>query len=67
MQTPKPNYTFAMSKLSNVSSVYKGFKFDYAFGFVLFCNVDMEDGSGDWSGSASCMQEAMDMVDELIG
>jgi hypothetical protein len=56
-----------MSKLSNVSSVYKGFKFDYAFGFVTFCNEDMEDGSGDWSGSASCMQEAMDMVDELIG
>jgi len=54
------------SNTSNASLNYKGFTFDYEFGLVTFCNQDLEDGSGDWSGSASCLKEAIEMIDEMI-
>lgn len=44
---------------------YKGFEFDYQQGFITFCNPDMEDGSGDWSGSASTLEDAYEMIDEM--
>jgi hypothetical protein len=44
---------------------YKGFKFDYDQGFITFYHPDMEEGNGDWSGSASCMEDAMEIIDEM--
>lgn len=54
----KINYSLHMEN-------YKGFKFDYDQGFITFYHPDMEEGNGDWSGSASCMEDAMEMIDEM--
>jgi hypothetical protein len=36
-----------------LTTTYKGFKFDYQQGHVVFHHPDVEEGNGDWSGSAS--------------
>jgi hypothetical protein len=44
---------------------YKGFEFDYIQGHVVFHHPDLEEGGGDWSGSALCMEDAYEMIDEM--
>lgn len=50
---------------------YKGFELEYKFYYariarVTFHHPDLEDGSGKWSGSASCMADALMMIDEML-
>lgn len=51
--------------MSNLSNTYKGFSFDYEQGFVTFYHPDLEEGNGDWSGSASTLEDAYEMIDEM--
>ena len=51
--------------MSNLSNTYKGFSFGYEQGFVTFYHPDLEEGNGDWSGSASTLEDACDMIDEM--
>jgi hypothetical protein len=44
---------------------YKGFEFDYQQGFITFYHPDMEDGSGDWSGTARTLEDAYEIIDEM--
>ena len=46
-----------------LTTTYKGFKFDYKQGFVTFYHPDLEEGNGDWSGSALTLEDACDMID----
>jgi hypothetical protein len=45
---------------------YKGFVFSTEYGFITFYHPDMEDGSGAWSGTASTLEDAHEMIDELV-
>ena len=44
---------------------YKGFKLDRKHNFITFYHPDMEEGSGEWSGSALCPEDAYEMIDEM--
>jgi hypothetical protein len=44
---------------------YKGFEFDYQQGFITFYHPDMEEGNGDWSGSAATLEDAYEIIDEM--
>jgi hypothetical protein len=48
-----------------LTTTYKGFKFDYQQGHVVFHHPDLEEGNGDWSGSASNLEDACDMIDMM--
>jgi hypothetical protein len=45
---------------------YNGFKLDYERGFITFYHPDKEDGSGDWSGFASTVEEAYEVIDQML-
>lgn len=53
------DYSLGMDK-------YKGFEFGMEFGFITFHNPDMEDGSGEWSGTARTLKDAYALIDELV-
>jgi hypothetical protein len=45
---------------------YQGFKFDFDQGFFTFFHPDMEEGNGDWSGTARTLEDAYEIIDEMI-
>jgi hypothetical protein len=49
-----------------ITTTYKGFKFNLDQGFIVFHHPDMEDGSGDWSGGARTIEDAYEIIDSII-
>jgi hypothetical protein len=44
---------------------YKGFEFGYEQGFITFHHPDMEEGNGDWSGTARTIKDAYEIIDMM--
>jgi hypothetical protein len=45
---------------------YKGFELDYEQGLITFHHPDMEEGNGDWSGTARTIKDAHEIIDVMI-
>lgn len=45
---------------------HKGFTLTTESSFITFCNLDKEDGSGIWSGFARNIEEAIELIEEII-
>jgi len=53
------NYSLGMEN-------YKGFELDYEQGLITFHHPDMEEGNGDWSGTARTIKDAHEIIDVMI-